>query len=64
MEMDYNVGIDTTKRMEKAVGVKGIPHVLVISPDNIVRWQGSPLDDSDRLTDQVVQQVIDASGVK
>jgi cytochrome c biogenesis protein CcmG/thiol:disulfide interchange protein DsbE len=62
--MNYNVGIDPKKTMSKAVGVKGIPHVLLISPDGIVRWQGFPLDDSDRLTEKVIQQVIDASGLK
>jgi cytochrome c biogenesis protein CcmG, thiol:disulfide interchange protein DsbE len=63
-EMKYNVGIDTKKRMSKALGVSGIPHVMLISPDGIVRWQGFPGDDNDPLTEKVVQQVIDASGLK
>ena len=63
-EMDYNVGIDPTRKMSKQIGVKGIPHVLVISPDGIVRWQGFPLDNSDRLTDAVIQQVVDQSAAK
>lgn len=62
--MEYSVGIDTTKKMMKAIGVKGIPHALVVTPDGIVRWQGFPLDDDDRLTEKVLQQIIDASGVK
>ncbi len=62
--MNYNVGIDSKKRMAKSLGVKGIPHVIVISPDGIVRWQGFPQDPADPLTDKVVQQIIDSSGLK
>jgi cytochrome c biogenesis protein CcmG/thiol:disulfide interchange protein DsbE len=63
-EMSYNVGIDAKSTMMKAVGVQGIPHALLISPDGVVRWQGYPLDDDDRLTEKIIQQVIDASGTK
>lgn len=38
----YHVGIDPQRRMIKEVGVTGIPHVMVISSDWIVRWQGHP----------------------
>jgi cytochrome c biogenesis protein CcmG/thiol:disulfide interchange protein DsbE len=58
--LKYTSAIDPTKRMSKAVGVGGIPHVLIISTDGIVRWQGFPLMDEDRLTEAVVQQIIDA----
>jgi len=60
-KMDYNIAIDTTKKTEKFVGVQGIPHVLVISPDGIVRWQGFPLSDQEPLTDAVVSQIVAAS---
>jgi cytochrome c biogenesis protein CcmG, thiol:disulfide interchange protein DsbE len=62
--MDYSVGIDQKKRMSKVLGVKGIPHVLVISPDGIVRWQGFPGNDVDPLTEKILQQVIDASNIR
>jgi thiol-disulfide isomerase/thioredoxin len=42
-KMEYPSAIDPAKRMDKATNVKGIPHVLVISTDAIVRWQGFPL---------------------
>src|SRR5581483_3876858 len=36
--MRYNVAIDTKKRVMNALGVQGIPHVIVISKDGIVRY--------------------------
>lgn len=59
--MKYNVGIDTQKRVSKALGVKGIPHVLVISKDGVVRFQGWPQDPADTLTTEKLKQIIDAS---
>ena len=56
----YPQAIDTQKRMWKAIGVEGIPHVLVISSDGIVRWQGYPLDTSDPLTPEVVERIVNA----
>ena len=41
--MDYAVAVDQGARMQKAVGVRSIPHVIVISSDWVVRWQGNPL---------------------
>lgn len=63
-KMDYNVGIDTQDRTGKVVGVEGIPHVLVISPDGIVRWQGFPLDETERLTEATIAQIVAASKAK
>ena len=59
--MPYNVGLDSSKATDKAVGVQGIPHVLVISADGIVRWQGFPLDEKDQLTDEKMAQIIKTS---
>ena len=63
-KMDYSVGIDTKRHMFAKLGVKGIPHVMIISPDGIVRWQGFPGSAEDPLTEKVIQQVIDAAHVK
>lgn len=59
--MKYNVAIDTKKRVSKALGVKGIPHVIVMSKDMIVRYQGFPQDDADKLTTEKLKQIIDAN---
>lgn len=60
-KMNYNVAIDTKKRMNQALGVEGIPHVMVVTPDGVVRWQGWPQDDADLLTEKVIGQIVKAS---
>ncbi len=60
-EMAYNVAIDTKSKSSGALGVQGIPHVMVISADGIVRWQGFPLDDKDPLTEEVIAKIVAAS---
>ena len=59
--MFYNVATDEKKLLSKTLGVKGIPHVMVISPDGTVRWQGWPQDDKDRLTADKLAAIIAAS---
>jgi thiol-disulfide isomerase/thioredoxin len=38
----YHLALDPSGRMQRAVGVRGIPHVIVMSSDWVVRWQGHP----------------------
>ena len=57
-KMDYAVAIDTQARTKKAVEVTGIPHVLLMDPQGIVRWEGFPLLDGFELTEQVVADII------
>lgn len=59
--MHYSVAIDTQRRMHTAVGVRGIPHVLVITKDRIVRWQGFPGAAEDKLTAEKLSQIIEAN---
>jgi len=40
--IDYSLAIDTTRTMERAVEVRGIPHALLIDPKGIVRFEGHP----------------------
>ncbi|MFO0828210.1 MAG: TlpA family protein disulfide reductase [Phycisphaerales bacterium] len=54
---EYAVGTDPSGTMKKAFGITAIPHVVVISSDWIVRWQGHP----DGLTADVVKMLIDAN---
>jgi cytochrome c biogenesis protein CcmG, thiol:disulfide interchange protein DsbE len=60
----YPVALDSQKRMSNALGVEGIPHCMVITPDNVVRWQGFPADPKDPLNEKVLQQIITASKAK
>jgi cytochrome c biogenesis protein CcmG, thiol:disulfide interchange protein DsbE len=63
--MEYTVAIDQGKTMSTQVGVQGIPQVLIISTDGVVRWQGFPSSEEETLTAGIVKQIIDADpGVK
>jgi thiol-disulfide isomerase/thioredoxin len=57
--VDYAIATDTKQKMYKVLGISGIPHVLVISSDGIVRWQGFPLAEKDPLTEDKLKQIID-----
>jgi cytochrome c biogenesis protein CcmG/thiol:disulfide interchange protein DsbE len=58
-KIKYTMAYDSTIRAYKEVGVQGIPHVLVISSDGIVRWQGFPLSPEDNLTEETMKQIIE-----
>ena len=54
----YHSAIDTQARMKKALNVKGIPHVIVIDPEGIVRWEGFPLLEGHELTTEVMEKLL------
>ncbi len=58
-KMSYTVCVDSKSTTSKSIGVEGIPHVLIISSDNIVRWQGFPYGE-ERLTEDTLKQIIEA----
>lgn len=58
----YAVGIDPENRIAKAVAVTGIPHVILMDPQGIVRWEGFPLLKGQELTHQVVAEIIGKYG--
>ncbi|MEM1330700.1 MAG: TlpA disulfide reductase family protein [Planctomycetota bacterium] len=53
----YHHAFDGTQRMIRELRVTGIPHVVVVSSDGVVRWQGNPLDDKFRTA---VEKTLDA----
>ncbi len=53
----YHVALDPSARMKGAVGVRGIPHIMIMSADWIVRWQGHPME----LTPAILEQIVAAS---
>ena len=57
-KVNYAMSVDSSGKMKKELGVSGIPHVMVISSDGIVRWQGFP-GGSDKLTGKVLKQIIE-----
>ena len=55
---DYYSAIDTQKRMKNIYEVSGIPHVVIIDPKGIVRWQGFPFLAGFELTDAVIDDIL------
>lgn len=60
--MNYSVAIDTQARMKRSLEVTGIPHVIIIDPQGIVRWEGLPSLRGYELTDNVIQDLLDKYG--
>jgi hypothetical protein len=50
--------------MKKEVEVTGIPHVLIIDPQGIVRWEGFPLLGGHELTEKVVADILKKYGMQ
>jgi thiol-disulfide isomerase/thioredoxin len=57
-KIEYALAIDERKRMFKALRVEELPHVIVIDPQGIVRWEGFALADGDELTAKVMAGII------
>lgn len=58
--IEYFQAIDPAKRTYKEYEVKGIPHVVVLDPDGIVRWEGYPLLDGHELSAKVIEELLPA----
>lgn len=53
----YAQAVDQTRTVSNALQIQGIPHVVVLSSDGTIRWQGNPLDPK---FPKVVADVIEA----
>ena len=56
--IDYASAIDTQGKMKKQLEVKGIPHVIVIDPQGVVRWEGYPLLEGHELTEAAIEELL------
>jgi cytochrome c biogenesis protein CcmG/thiol:disulfide interchange protein DsbE len=56
--LEYASAIDTKKTLSKALEIKGIPHVMLISPEGKVIWEGFPSLAEHELTEEVLQKLI------
>lgn len=59
---EYYSAIDTQKRLKNIYEVSGIPHVVIIDPKGIVRWQGFPFLGGHELTDAVIDEILKKYG--
>lgn len=56
--IEYYNAIDTKARTKKALGVRGIPHVILVDPQGIVRWEGFPYLAGEELTEKVIRDLM------
>lgn len=62
--VDYPLYSDTDAKIFKELRVGGIPFIVVLSPDGVVRYEGTPTDPSDPLTERTIQKIIIASKLR
>jgi cytochrome c biogenesis protein CcmG, thiol:disulfide interchange protein DsbE len=61
-KIDYFSAIDTKGVMKKQLEVQGIPHVIIMDSDWVVRWEGFPLLNGYELTEAVVEDIVKKYG--
>lgn len=54
-DFHYTLAVDRQARMAKQMRITGIPHVVVLSGDWVVRWQGHPASLSAEILDQIIK---------
>ncbi len=54
-KLEFSSAIDTQRRTLQAVELTGIPHVLLMDPKGVVRFQGMPAD----LTEEKLNKLLD-----
>jgi thiol-disulfide isomerase/thioredoxin len=58
-KINYAVAIDPQRRMHEALGIQKIPHLIIVDPTGIVRWEGLPALKGHELTDDVLDELLD-----
>jgi cytochrome c biogenesis protein CcmG/thiol:disulfide interchange protein DsbE len=58
----YASAVDTKGRMKQELKVSGIPHVILMDPQGIVRWEGYPLLTGHELTESVIEEMMKKYG--
>lgn len=57
--LQYYSAIDTQQRTKNAMGVRGIPHIILLEPDGYVVWEGFPYQQGYELTEEIVASILD-----
>lgn len=57
-KIEYSSALDTQARMKKELAVTGIPHVIIVDPQGVVRWEGFPFLDGHKLTEKVIADLL------
>ena len=56
--LEYSSAIDTQARTKKLLEVTGIPHLIIMDPEGIVRWEGFPFLSGHELTEKVIEDLM------
>jgi cytochrome c biogenesis protein CcmG/thiol:disulfide interchange protein DsbE len=56
-KIEYASAIDTKARTKDGLKVEGIPHVIVMDPEGVVRWEGFPFLGGHELTGAVLEEI-------
>ncbi len=57
-QTEYFVAVDTQRRMKDALGVSGIPHIIILEPGGYVVWEGFPYQKGYELTEEVIEKIL------
>ncbi|GFZ90247.1 hypothetical protein GCM10011531_22290 [Aquaticitalea lipolytica] len=57
-KMEYFSGIDVNGALNDTYEIEGIPHVVLIDPKGIVRWEGFPFLAGYELTSKTIEDII------
>ncbi len=61
-KIEYANGIDTKKTVSTFLGIRGIPHMILIDPNGIVRWEGFPALEGHEFTEEVLEKLLEKYG--
>ena len=51
--IEFFIAVDTKMTTKQELGLRFVPHTLVIDPKGIVRWEGGP----ENLTEEILQEI-------
>lgn len=54
----YPNGIDTKKTVSGFLGIRGIPHMILIDPSGVVRWEGYPALKGYEFTEEILEGLL------
>jgi hypothetical protein len=57
--IQYSSAIDTQGQMETAIELKKLPYAILMDTNQIVRWEGNPLNSTNALTENVVAGILE-----
>jgi len=57
-KIEYYSAFDTQRKLKRKYEVQGIPHVVIVAPDNTIVWEGFPFLQADRLTIEKISKII------